>query len=212
MLSVFLAVTMLAPSPESPVCFQGVIGDGARQRRLIVQMQSETTATARLYTRPVRELSFVAETGIGGERVFQSADTTLAFTLMHDQARVTTGADGAESEWVLQRVGRADTLSAREEWSTTIGPGGVLRLIVRLRQGPCGTVVGEFDSPDQGQNNLPMTAANVATDSIEVEASYMDLRIAFPRAGDDERQGTLTQRGWTMPIVLKRGGQMLLRP
>ena len=53
MIAVFLAVTMLALSPESPVCFQGVIGDGG-QRRLIVQMQSETTATAHLYTRPVR--------------------------------------------------------------------------------------------------------------------------------------------------------------
>jgi hypothetical protein len=52
MLAVFLAVTMLASSPTSPVCYQGVIGDGARQRRLIVEMRSETTATAHLYTRP----------------------------------------------------------------------------------------------------------------------------------------------------------------
>ena len=212
MLSVFLAVTMLASPPQSPDCYQGVIGDGARQRRLIVQVQSETTAIAHLYTRPVRELSFVADTAVAEMRVFRSADTTLAFTLTDDQARVTTRVGGTEFQWPLQRVGRPDMLSAQEEWSTTIGPGGVLRLIVRLRQGPCGTVVGEFDSPDQGQNKLPMTAARVATDSIEVEASYMDLRVAFPRAGAEERQGTLTQGGLTMPIVLKRGDQTLVRP
>src|SRR5688500_10807207 len=213
MLDAFLVVAMMVPPPEAPVCFDGVIGAGGRQRRLIVEVQSDTTALAHLFSRPMRQVPLVGQPGVKGMRVFRSADNSLTFTPADDGGRVTTSDAGIASEWRIERVPAPVRMESPEEWSTTLGPGGVLRLIMRVRQGPCGTIVGEFDSPDQGQNNLPMTAALVGTDSISVQASYMDLRIAFPRAGDgEERSGTLMQRGLTTAIVLKRGRPGSPRP
>ncbi len=91
------------------------------------------------------------------------------------------------------------------EWVTAVGPGGVIRLVMRLSRGPCGHIIGVFDSPDQGQKDLPLTGARVAGDSAVIEAAYMGLRIALPIAGGDSRTGMLAQNGVTSGVVFQRG-------
>ena len=210
MLHTWLLVAMVMAPGEYPECFEGVIGEGARQRRLIVQVQTDTSAVAHLYARPAREVPLVAVGGMKG-RAYRSQDSTLTLTLEDDVARVTARLGGTEYEQRIARVNAQGTLAAPEVWTTTTGPGGVFRLVVRLGQGPCGTVIGEFDSPDQGQNALPVTQSRMASDSVVVEAAYMELRLAFPLSGGDERPGTLTQRGANTSIVLRRGAG-LIRP
>jgi pimeloyl-ACP methyl ester carboxylesterase len=68
-------------------------------------------------------------------------------------------------------------------------------------------MVGLFDSPDQGQRDLPMTSVEVTRDSLVMEAAYMTLRISLARGSSGERTGTLAQNGITHPIVMRRGAE-----
>jgi pimeloyl-ACP methyl ester carboxylesterase len=62
-----------------------------------------------------------------------------------------------------------------------------------------------MDSPDQGQTGLPLTSVQVKEDTLVLEAAYMNLRIALPLSGGDERRAVMEQNGVRSEIVMRRG-------
>jgi uncharacterized protein len=205
MLSALVAASAQAPAPT---CLDGTFGSGPRTRRVILESVEQNRWTAHVYSRPARTASLTHSSGAwfvsndGAVTVEMSSDSTATFTLA--TARDTLRATLART---------ASHMPDREiagEWIAPVGPGGVIRLIARLSIGPCGLLVGIFDSPDQGQTELPITAARVTRDSVVLEAAYIGLRIAFPTAGTDQRNGRMTQNGVESTIVISRGASARL--
>lgn len=192
-----------------PACYDGVIGTGAAARRVVVE-HVQSGATVHLFTRPARSLPlkpadgsldrYVSEDGQGSVELM-SIDGAPA-------ARVTlTRGSGTSTVNVPRVVAPAHDAGVEGEWHAAIGPGGVIRLIARVQRGPCGLLGGVFDSPDQGQRDLPMTAARIVGDSVVAEAAYMGLRITLPRGAADERRGTMTQNAVVSEILMRRGAE-----
>ena len=177
-----------APGASAPTCYEGTIGSGARLRRIILEKRIDS-AVLHLYSRPPRQVALASShPPSDGQEFLQSTDGSSRVTITPSQASLTTMTARDTTQ-----VGLVSTPPARDvsnvlgEWVTAIGPGGMIRLVMRLSAGPCGYIVGTFDSPDQGQKDLPITSAAIAGDSAVIEAAYMNLRIALPIGGGDAR-------------------------
>jgi fermentation-respiration switch protein FrsA (DUF1100 family) len=191
----------------APTCYEGTIGTGARLRRVILETAVDSTVL-HLYSRPPRQVSLTASAPPAeGRQLLQSRDGSTSVTVAPSGVSLTsmTARDTARAELVAAPQ-TSDVSWVFGEWVTAIGPGGVIRLVMRLTGGPCGYIVGAFDSPDQGQTDLPITSARVAGDSAVVEAGYMGLRIALPIGGGDSRPGVLIHNGVTYEVTFRRGG------
>jgi hypothetical protein len=158
-----------------------------------------------LYGRP-RRTTALARQGT----LFLSGDSTVRLQLAGDSATIEATVANAPAEGVLRRA--AGNGVPGGEWNTRVGPGGVFRLGVRTEPGPCGLLVGTFDSPDQGQRDLPLTHARVVGDTLHVGASYMDLALAIPLTSSAEVQGLMIQHGRTTPVTVRRGPAEQRRP
>jgi fermentation-respiration switch protein FrsA (DUF1100 family) len=203
-----------APGANTSACYEGTIGTGARLRRVILETTIDS-AVLHLYSRPPRQVALApTHPAAKGRQLLHSSDGNTRVTLAPSLVSLTsvTARDTTQAELTSVPPAR-DVSSVLGEWVTAIGPGGVIRLVMRLTGGPCGYLVGAFDSPDQGQKDLPITSARIAGDSAVVEAAYMDLRIALPLGGGDSRPGVLISHGVTYEVPFRRGSSAkLYRP
>jgi hypothetical protein len=198
----------------APACYEGQIGSGPRLRRVIFAADRSgstgSAGTLYFYGRPTQPIpvSFAPTSS----RVLRAASPDGA-------ARVEWKPDSTPNEArLVMRRGR-DTVSALlrgadapagldwviGDWTGMVGNGFATRLGVHVEAGPCGLLVGALDSPDQGQNGLPLTAARISADSVRFEAQYLDLSIAIARRPGDQGEAVMVQRGVTSSIVLRRG-------
>jgi xanthine/CO dehydrogenase XdhC/CoxF family maturation factor len=207
-----VAALLTAVSPvrgqSTSSCYEGFVGSAAGLRRVIVE-RSGDAATAHLYTRPARLVELKRADGSGDSlrasvrMVSGDGQTTLTLSGTSGTLTVARPAGSASAE--VRPMGLPQNLKSDEgTWHTAIGPGGVIRVVARLQPGPCGHLLGLFDSPDQGQQDLPMTSVGVTRDSLVLEAAYMNLRISLSRGSSDERAGTLVQNAATHQILMRR--------
>ena len=192
----------------SQECYEGVLGEAARARRVVVERAEGRTATAHIYGRPARSVVLAEHNhaaAASSARQYQSEDGATNFVILSDSARIETPMAGLVIAATLRRTKTAVSADVTGEWNAAIGPGGVIRLITRVQSGPCGLYVGSIDSPDQGQTGLPLTSVQVAEDTLVIEAAYMGLRIALPLSGSDERRAVMDQNGVRSEIVMRRG-------
>lgn len=202
------------------VCFDGEVGTGVRARRVILALAGDagtvTSGTVWLYGRPARSLS-VAVSVVGASLRAASSDTTARLELRTDWApdalalRGTIARGTDTSAAVLRRTARRDDQAARDDawatgdWSGVIVARGIpVRLGLRIEPGPCGTLVGVLDSPDQGQTGLPLTAVRATAESLTVRLDYMDASVTIARQGADS-SAVFVQRGERMPFTARRG-------
>lgn len=209
-MSLLLAAALA--SLTQATCYDGPIGAGPRLRRVIVEVVAPASATLHLYSRPPRNIAL--STTPDTPAVLRSADGIIAVELNESSARFTSVAGRDTTHATLLPISsKTVTADVAGNWMSAVGPGGVIRLGARLATGPCGTIIGVFDSPDQGQKDLPVTGARMAGDSIVLEAGYMDLRVAMHAHGKNERRATMRQNGVESEIVMRRGtGTTLRRP
>ncbi|HJR62614.1 MAG TPA: alpha/beta hydrolase, partial [Gemmatimonadaceae bacterium] len=220
--AVLVGLPTLASAQQAAAsgCFDGTVGTDARTRRAIVEVTDARRGTLHVYTRPVRRLALHAELESGvaiAARTFRSNGDSASAVIAADASVADLTIRGAR-ESMRARLGRVRphvapegiTADAAGEWVATMGPGGVIRLVARLGAGPCGIPVGWFDSPDQGQHDLPMTSVRVAGDSLEMRADYLDLRIALPLRGGDERLARMRQHGVETDVRFRRGASAVL--
>jgi alpha-beta hydrolase superfamily lysophospholipase len=191
---------------QVPMCWDGTIGEGARARRVIVESGPAEEVVAHVHGRPTRQVRLRALPVSAGAREHISDDSATSVVVQADgRARLRTMQGGVSVTALLERTGSEAPAAVLGTWNTRVGPGGVFRLIARVAAGPCAALAGVFDSPDQGQTDLPLTAASVRGDTVVLQAAYMDLRIALPARGGEERRGTMLQGGVVTEITLRRG-------
>jgi uncharacterized protein len=197
-----LVITTAAAAPAQSTCFDGVLGDGARARRVVVQSAGQDRALLHLFTRPARQVTLVQR----ADGVFAAGDSALLTSNNNGEPaslEVRRSLDTVIA--TLQRVASMPTPGATGEWTAAIGPGGVIRLVANISSLACGAVVGTFDSPDQGQRDLPFTSIRITRDSLIIAASYLDLEVALPFVGGDIRRSRMTQRGVDTMVEFRRG-------
>lgn len=199
--------TLAAPVPAQAPCFEGVLGNGARARRVIVESATEDRALLHLFTRPARQLTLVRR----ADGVWAAGDTAIVSNRNGDPATLEIRGPRDTVVATLQRVAPMPMLDALGEWTAGVGPGGVIRLVANVSSLSCGAVVGAFDSPDQGQRDLPFTSARSTGDSLILAASYLDLEVALPLTGADVRRSRMTQRGADAIVEFRRGEASRLR-
>lgn len=194
-------------------CLTGTLGSGARARRIVVRMSDADSARLYLFSRPARELALRREPHSaldGAARVYRSTDGTAL--LVERMAHPAPGFDlrvagvrDTTSAVLRQAPPAASVAAASGRWVGAVGPGGTIRLVATVSAGVCGLPIGTFDSPDQGQRDLPLTAIDVVGDSVHLHAEYMDLHIALPMRGGDERTARMTQNGVAQLVRFRRG-------
>lgn len=198
------AILVVGPPQD---CYEGVLGEAARARRVVVERVEGGRATAYIYARPARSVLLTerdhAAAGSSPWQ-YQSEDGSTSLDILNDSARIATPMAGLVTTATLRRTEMAVKADVTGEWNTALGPGGVIRLITRIQLGPCGLYVGSLDSPDQGQTDLPLTSVRVAGDTLVLEAEYIGLRIALPLSGSDERPAFMDQNGVRSEIVMRR--------
>lgn len=185
---------LLNPAASDTLCLDGSRGEGARLRRLVLAIAHERSQPGRgvleLHTRPLRSFQVRATQSSSDTLVIGPADPA------ESAPTIRLGPVGPSS-WGGHLISDRDTLpvALRESaaaadgdwpvghWSGVVGRNAVpFRLGVSVSRGPCGLLRATFDSPDQGQLDLPATAVRVVSDSVIVEARYMGLRLALARA------------------------------
>lgn len=190
-------------------CAEGVVGSGPRARRVVVEQLGRGGATTlHLFTRPVRQ---VVLHQVSDSQLVAGDSVALGLVDQRPQSVVIrTGRDTLRATLTAVQAppSRRDVVG---EWTAAIGPGGVLRLVARIGELSCGAVSGAFDSPDQGQRDLPFTGARFRGDSIVIAASYLDLEVALPISGGDVREARLTQAGSETRVSFARGAASALR-
>lgn len=213
--SAFLAIAPVSAQVSGSshaMCYEGVMGEGQRERRVIVETVG-ARATAHVFTRPYRQLDLVADAA-GLQPAYRAADGGMRVQI--DSARGTASLRSATArDTTVAELRRIDAVhnapASRGTWTTNVGPGGVIRLVAHVDIGACNMLVGRFDSPDQGQRDLPMTTMRVVGDSLELAASYMELRITLPLEGGDVRTGRMQQNGTDSEVTLRRGAAAVQR-
>ena len=203
-----VAQILAAPLSAQPSCFEGVLRSGALARRVVVESAGADRALLHLFTRPARQLTLLRR----ADGVWGAGDTLLTpgsngepATLEIRSARDTVLA-------ALRAVApMAEPQDAYGVWTAFVDPAAVIRLVVNISSLACGSVIGSFDSPDQGQRDLPFTSVLVTRDSLILAASYLDLAVALPLTGSDARRSRMTQRGVSAIVEFHRGEASRLR-
>lgn len=204
-----LALALATSSPAQSTCHEGIVGSGSRARRIVVESAGTGAMTLHVFTRPTRQMP-LTERAAG---VWAAGDTTVL------------SAPGTRTPATLEIRNAGDTVRAALEpvtpmqlpsatagsWTAFVDPAGVIRLVANISSLPCGAITGRLDSPDQGQRDLPFTAARITRDSVTIGASYLDLEIAIPVARTDVRQSRLTQHGVVSFVEFRRGDAGQLR-
>jgi len=111
-------------------------------------------------------------------------------------------------------VGQAQvnsTTALLGSWSGKLNMGPAsLTLVLHLEQAD-GYVVVTMDSPDQSANGIPCKKEFLSDDSLALKIQQLNLTYSA-RLKDGKLDGTFTQNGFTMPLVLTKGVEELKRP
>ena len=201
-----VAGTLVGAPVNAQQCAEGVVGSGQRARRVVVETRGTDSGTVHLFTRPVRRLPL----SMSNSRLVAGDSAVVEFVDQRPQSlMLRSGLDTLRTTLsaIQAPPARRDVVG---EWTAAIGPGGVIRLVARIGEMRCGAVSGAFDSPDQGQLDLPFTAARFVGDSIVLAASYLDLEVALPISGGDRREARMTQRASDTRVSFTRGAASAL--
>jgi hypothetical protein len=94
-------------------------------------------------------------------------------------------------------------------WQGTLDANGtMLKLILKIVKAADGSFSASFDSPDQGNNDMPITALTATSDSLTFELKYVGA--SFEGKFNKERtevSGNWRQGGGALPLTLKRGAK-----
>ena len=85
-----------------------------------------------------------------------------------------------------------------------------LTLVLHLEQAD-GYVTATFDSPDQGAKGIPAMKEFLSDDSLAVGVESLDMTYCA-KLKEGKLDGTFTQRGHSLPLVMARGVPELKRP
>lgn len=89
-------------------------------------------------------------------------------------------------------------------------PPASLTLVFHIEQTD-GKVKVTMDSPDQGANGIPCKKEFLSDDSLALKIQQLNLTYRA-RLKEDKLDGTFTQNGFSMPLVLTQGVEELKRP
>lgn len=85
-----------------------------------------------------------------------------------------------------------------------------LTLVLHLEQAD-GYVTASFDSPDQGAKGIPAMKEFLSDDSLALNVEPLDMTYRA-KLKEGKLEGTFTQRGKSLPLVMARGVPELKRP
>ena len=96
-------------------------------------------------------------------------------------------------------------------WSGKLNVGAVsLTLVLHLEQGD-GHVTASLDSPDQGAKGIPVHKEYLSDDSLALKVEQIGMTYRA-RLKDGKLDGTFTQSGMSLPLVLTKGVSEVKRP
>jgi len=213
--ALMIAATSAAAQRGVEGCWVGKVGSGTQIARVVLQLQKAGTAST------VHIMSRTMSTDTLRDLVVQRDSVAFAFGTGERETAVGArrGSDGALAGGFsragaihplhLERAGtKPDPATAlMGYWTGALSSGGakVLTSALRFAPAPCGQVYVTLDSPDQGANDLPLTAISMVGDSLRFEMEYLDG--AFQGTVSADRQhitGTWTQSGNVLELELTR--------
>lgn len=109
----------------------------------------------------------------------------------------------------LAQVNSTTALLGSWSGKLDIGPAS-LTLVFHLEQAD-GKVKVTMDSPDQSAKGIPCKKDFLSDDSLALKIQRLNLTYSA-RLKDDKLDGTFTQNGFSMPLVLTKGVEELKRP
>ena len=96
-------------------------------------------------------------------------------------------------------------------WTGKLKAGAMsLTLVLHLEQAD-GYVLVTLDSPDQGAKGIPMYKEYLSDDSLAVKVENLGMTYRA-KLKDGKLDGTFTQMGASLPLVLSRGEEKMSRP
>jgi len=196
-------------------CWVGKVGSGAQIARVVLQIQKTGTSST------VHIMSRALSTDTLRDLVAQGDSLAFAFGTGERETAVGArrGSDGALDGGFnragtthplhLQRTGakRDPATALMGYWTGALSSGGakVLSSGLRFAPAPCGQVYVTLDSPDQGANDLPITAISMVGDSLHFEMEYLDGAFQGTVSADRKHiAGTWTQSGNVLELELTK--------
>ena len=96
-------------------------------------------------------------------------------------------------------------------WSGKLKFGPMSLTLVLHLELDSGHVVAYFDSPDQGAKDIPANKIFLSNDSLAVGVESLDMTYCA-KLKEGKLEGTFTQRGHSLPLVMTKGVPELKRP
>jgi pimeloyl-ACP methyl ester carboxylesterase len=96
-------------------------------------------------------------------------------------------------------------------WSGKLKFGPMSLTLVLHLELDSGHVVAYFDSPDQGAKDIPANKIFLSNDSLAVGVESLDMTYCA-KLKEEKLDGTFTQRGHSLPLVMTKGVPELKRP
>lgn len=96
-------------------------------------------------------------------------------------------------------------------WSGKLKFGPMSLTLVLHLELDSGHVVAYFDSPDQGAKDIPANKIFLSNDSLAVGVESLDMTYCA-KLKEGKLDGTFTQRGHSLPLVMTKGVPELKRP
>jgi hypothetical protein len=196
-------------------CWVGNMGSGAQTVRVILQLQKAGTPSSLHFMNRALTSDTLQNLVVRGDSVrfdYGTGDRQIAVAAARGSGgallgRVTRG--DSTHPMRLERAGaKPDPATAlMGYWGGALSSGGtkVLSSGLRFAPAPCGQVYVTLDSPDQGANNLPITAISLVGDSLHFEMSYLGGAFHGTVSADREHiSGTWTQSGNVLDLALTK--------
>jgi pimeloyl-ACP methyl ester carboxylesterase len=213
-----MAAVLVGVSGDT-LCLDGSMNVGPRMRRVVLSVGVDGgrpgEGVLELHTRPPRSYRMRVIQPSADSLVVVSADRTEVAPTVRLRlsshatwvGHLYSGRDTVTVTLSTAQTKLASTRWAEGHWAGVVTHGGVpFRLGLSLERGPCGLLRGAFDSPDQGQQGLPVTAVRMGADSVVAEAGYLSLRVAIPQRGDGaERRALFSQGEMAQPVTFTKG-------
>ena len=196
-------------------CWVGKIGAGTQIARAVVVLhRAGTPSTMHVMSRALSSDTL-------HDVVMRADSVTFAYGV-GDRATTVAAVLGADGTLVggFSRAGTTHPLRMKRVagtpdpatalmgyWSGTLTSGGakVLTTGLQFRPAPCGQVYMTLDSPDQGANDLPVTAVSLVGDSLFFELEYLDGAFRGTVSADRTQiAGTWTQSGNALKLELSK--------
>jgi len=111
------------------------------------------------------------------------------------------------------RVGAADEPNPAGTWTGALQVGALkLRLVLHVRTDSTGKLVATLDSPDQGAKGIPLDHVSLEGRTLRIRAANIGAGYDGEFSADGARiEGSWSQGGNSLPLVLERGEAPILR-